>query len=447
MGKDKETKKKETKKKETKKTETKEPKEQTDPNETEEKYLDDVKQYEKSRFALRPIEVKEDDKSTQYIAFTGYVYKGEIDPSLVFQQKGDRFEIRTKGSIPILKGGIPSLDDQWRQTDAKRGYFWLCLTISDKDREYYKKIGREDELQNLEELAKLLKALDNDLFDEFMKKKNKNKTLCLLEKKGKKEVIVPFENLQYNRIVKLSPPPKKGQAEYERYERVKIKFDTKWEKNLGKDDPKEITTKLFVGDDSEQVPSSTPTEIEKEFKWRCSCCMIIQLAKIWVSKTEETQNEGQDDEKTIRKTGCGLKTPQIWVTTRAPTSGGTSTQYTTNVFRKKEQVSAVKKVEAKKEESSDDSSDDEKPASNVKKEASDDESSSEESSDEDEDEDEDEKKPSPKKKEDKEDKEDKKDKKDKEESEESEDTSSSDDESEPEPEPEPKKKDKKNKKK
>ena len=354
----------------------------------EQGFLSDVSDFNEKRLSFKPIISNKDDKSTQYNCVPRYVYSEEINTNLTFQEDGAELVIRTKGPIPILKGGIPSIEPQWRPTDNSRMYFWLCLSITDKDREYYKKIGKSDELKNLEDLGKLLRAIDDVFSREISKYKNKNNLLVLSEKnkKGKTE-LVPLENLSYTRMVRKSPKPKNGESQYEAYERCKVFFATKYDANLGKDDPKEILTTVYVGDESEKVNSSTPTEIEEHFKWGSSSYLSLKISKLYAMKATEEQTDGDGESRDVRKAGIGLKCNQIWVTTKSKQNvGGSSKQYLQNVFIKSKPENEESNEKPKKssadESSSESSSSDEedKPKTKTKptivKEESDDSSSS-----------------------------------------------------------------------
>ena len=302
--------------------------------EYEQGFLTDVEEYDKNRLALKPAWINPERESTQYNCYPKYVYSEDVDDNFTFQRDGADLVIRTKGPIPILRGGIPSLDGKWRKTDKDRMYFWLCLSISDKDREFYTKAGKAEQLENLEALAKLIKAIDQDFNDEINKKKNKNEVLLLSEKDKKGNVsLTPIDNVKYQRMVRMSPKPKKGQKQYERYERVKVRFSTEWDPDLGNDDIPKIDTVVFDGEDcDEPVSATTPTQVEEHFMWGCSSYISLRLAKVWAFIAEEEDDEGND----CRKGGAGIKCDQIWTVSKPKgRSGSKSKKYLKNVFIKK----------------------------------------------------------------------------------------------------------------
>ena len=149
--------------------------------------------------------------------------------------------ILTTGEIEITKGGIPRIDDKWRKTDAKREFMWLGL----------------DEAQpECVKLFNVLRSID-ERFDELIsydieKKKDRNieSITVYTEKDNKKKEALA--KLEYSPIVKLSVQGGNGeqkddQPDYVPYERIKLRFAKKYDKDHVEGEPNELTTLLFVG--------------------------------------------------------------------------------------------------------------------------------------------------------------------------------------------------------
>jgi hypothetical protein len=299
-------------------------------------------------FGLSPVIEKYCSKA-QYQAFPKYKYSKDA-------KEGETLIVATD-KIKVTKGGIPKLDGEYRKSDKDRGFFWL---------------GCDNEQPELVALFDMLRSIDEE-FSESLKNNKDSSTLYILKDKQKE----PIDKLEYVPIVRESAQPedKKGDKEYEPYDRIKVKFSTKYDQNAEEGDLQEIDTTLYLLDNEEPEPYTTVTDFTKSLKWNCEARFVFAINKFWAMKAVKNKK---------RECGFSIKCLQIIITQESTSGGGVSQA---EKFKKRlfaPTGTGVKKVEASKdkEEKSDEKSD-EKPATKGKaKQAKSESESSEEESEE-----------------------------------------------------------------
>jgi hypothetical protein len=240
-------------------------------------YLKDPSEFDIKRLAFKYVNTDNKD-ATQINCFPKYKYEGDVGNGVL--RDGDNF-IFTSDPITLTKGGIPSLDEKWRKSDADRMFFWL---------------GYDKSQPECVALFNVLREVDTYMLKEINENKNSKKILAKLSS-GKETAL---KNLQYTPAVKLSPTrddddddddgkkdDNKNAKKYEPYERVKVRFSTKFDESLGPNDPKEINTVVFVKDKEKPERVSTPTDIAKLLYWNCTAKFVLAFSKIWIQTSNE----------------------------------------------------------------------------------------------------------------------------------------------------------------
>lgn len=270
-----------------------------------------------------------------------------IFPTYKYGKQQDKIVFVTD-DIKITKGGIPKLDDKWRKNDSKREFFWLGW---DKEQEASNALF--EKLKEIDEKYDSLISYDADTKED----KNVESQAIHLLKDKKKE---PLNVLEYTPLVRMSVQggdggQKPDQPEYAPYERIKIKFQKKWDKNKKEGDLSELTTVLFLGDKEEEEDLTYPSDFEKYLRWNCTARFVCQITKFGCKKTIEKDKKGK---QVPRECGFDITVLQVVITKEAPTSGAsTADKYRKRMFPKLGAV-PTQTVEKKqnKQESSDESS-------------------------------------------------------------------------------------------
>ncbi len=275
---------------------------------------------------IPPIDEKRSSDS-QYHAFPTYKYG----------KKQDKLILKT-GEIKITKGGIPKLDDKWRKTDAKREFMWL---------------GIDPEQPACQELFNVLKQIDEKFdeqisYDSESKKDANVETKTVVFQKDKKKT--PLEVLEYAPLVKLSVQGGDGESkpdmpEYKPYERVKLRFGKKYDKDRKEGEPSELTTALFLGEKEDPEDLKYPSDFEKFLRWNCTAQFVIQFSKFRVKKAVEKDKKGK---QMPRDCGFDLTILQVVITQEAPRTGlSVADKYRKRMFPAK-QITQFYPVEEKK---------------------------------------------------------------------------------------------------
>ena len=218
------------------------------------------------KITLPAIDEKRSSDS-RFHAFPSYQYGKKLD-KIVF----------TTDEIKITKGGIPKLDDKWRKNDSKREFFWLGI-----DPEQEASMSLFNKLREIDQKYDGLISYDAD------EKKDLNidsKTIHILKDKKKE----PLTILEYSPLVRKSVQGGDGelkpdQPSYEPYDRLKIKFQKKYDKDRKEGELSELTTCLFIGDKDEPENLTYPTDFEKLFRWNCTAKFVLQINKFGFKKT------------------------------------------------------------------------------------------------------------------------------------------------------------------
>ena len=296
-----------------------------------------IKDLDVEKITLPAIDDKRSSDSRYHI-FPTYKY-GKQQDKIVF----------VTDDIKITKGGIPKLDDKWRKNDSKREFFWLGW---DKEQEACNALF--EKLKEIDEKYDELISYDADTKED---KNVESQTIHLLKDKKKE----PLNVLEYTPLVRMSVQggdgtQKPDQPEYAPYERIKVKFQKKWDKNKKEGDLSELTTVLFLGDKEEEEDLTYPSDFEKYLRWNCTARFVCQITKFGCKKTIEKDKKGK---QVPRECGFDITVLQIVITKEAPTSGAsTADKYRKRMFPKLGAVPTQQASEKKqsKHESSDESS-------------------------------------------------------------------------------------------
>jgi hypothetical protein len=275
-------------------------------------------------------------------------------PTYKYGKKTDKITFTTD-EIKITKGGIPRLDERYRKNDSKREFFWLGI-----DKEQPACVSLFDKLKEIDEKYDNLISYDADNKED---RNVESKTVCLLKEKKKEPLTV----LEYTPIVRKSiqggdGEQKPDQPAYEPYDRLKIKFQKKWDKNKQENDLSELTTVLFLGDKEEEENLTYPSDFEKYLRWNCTARFVLQVTKFGCKKAITKDKKGKQEP---RDCGFDISVLQIYITKEAPTLGTSNAdKYRKRLFPKLNTIPTVtspivtQEKKQTKQESSDESSGD-----------------------------------------------------------------------------------------
>jgi hypothetical protein len=301
----------------------------------------DCSDFNVDNFTIPPIDEKRSSDS-QYHAFPTYKYG----------KKQDKLILKTD-PIKITKGGIPKLDDKWRKTDAKREFMWLGI-----DTEQPACVALFDAFKQIDEHFDKLISYDAD---EKVDANVESKTVVFQKDKKKVE---PLTVLEYSPLVKLSVQggdgeSKPDQPEYVPYERCKLKFGKKYDKDRKDGEPSELTTALFLGDKEDPEDLTYPSDFEKYLRWNCTAQFVLQFSKFRCKKAVEKDKKGK---QIPRECAFDITILQVVITEEAPRSGlSNADKYRRRMFPSKSVAAAppVEKKPAKKVEKEESSSESE----------------------------------------------------------------------------------------
>lgn len=271
-------------------------------------------EFKMKRTYFKPHEVKAD--ATQLMCFPKYMYDEKQQLTRENFEKYANSLIVVTDSIKMFKGGIARYNAKYHDGDKdsmKRAYFY---------------IPRDDKDPASRDLFKMVGEFDDYMHEEINVKKNENKVLCaLMVPRGStdgKAVRAKLTGITYTRMITTAKPgdglgtefeiegeeggkPKKddknsNKKEFVPWDRIKVRFATKYDEKAGVNDKKPITTQIFVGDKDEPEDCTTVSQFEKHFMWGCKAQYALMFNKIWIKR--------QDD----KKCGVGIKCLQIGVT-------------------------------------------------------------------------------------------------------------------------------------
>ena len=264
-----------------------------------------IDDFDLTKIVIQPIDEKFCDKSTQYMTFPKYSYTdNEKDASKV---------MITTESIKMTKGGIPTLDGEYRKTDADCEYFWLY---------------RDPAQPTSNALFDKLKELD----EHYEPLVSNNAKSQLFFTTGKDKSKKYFSDLEYIPIVRESAggESKDGETKYEPTERIKVKFSTKYDPTQSKEEPKQIDTVLFLKNSSGEFKDdpesySSVEDFRKSLRWNSEARYVLNINKFWIAKTAKNKR---------RDCGFGIVCEQIYIT-KENSLGGAKSQadrFKKNIF-------------------------------------------------------------------------------------------------------------------
>lgn len=246
-------------------------------------------EFDINKFYVKSIEEKMGTKS-QYMAFPKYKLNKK-------SKDGDSVIIVTE-PIKLTKGGIPKIDGEYKKSDADREFFWL---------------GCDKEQESCVKLFDALEKID-EVYSDLIQNNSESKTIYQ-NKDGKKE---PLDKLEYVSLVRESSAPenaKDSDKQYEPYNRIKVRFNTKWVADQEEGIPSEITTHLFLLDKEEPEAYTTVTDFEKSLRWGCEARFVLTINKLWAMKALKNKK---------RECGFTVKCLQVYITKESTLGGGTS---------------------------------------------------------------------------------------------------------------------------
>ena len=322
----------------------------------------EAKNFNINNFFLKPIEEKMGTKS-QYMAFPKIKSKKSKDGESV---------IIVTDPIKLTKGGIPKIDGEYKKSDKDREFFWL---------------GEDKSQPACVELFNGLRKIDEN-YSQLIAD-NTNSKAIHLNKDGKKE---PLDKLEYVSLVResgQSDAAKDSDKQYEPYDRIKVRFNTKWDADKAEGEPSEITTMLFLLDNENPEPYTSVTDFEKSLRWNCEARFVLHVNKFWAMKALKNKK---------RECGFTVKCLQVYITKQSTSGAGISqvekfrkrlfapgTSQPAIVHEEPSKPQITSKKVSKKDESSEDSDSDDvketkKPVGkNAKKQAASESEDSEES--------------------------------------------------------------------
>jgi hypothetical protein len=256
----------------------------------------EAKDFDIKKFLVKPVEEKFGTKS-QYMAFPKI--KGKTS-------KDDESVIIVTEPIKFTKGGIPKIDGEYKKSDKDREFFWL---------------GEDKTQPACVELFNSLRKIDERYSGLIAD--NANSKIIHHLKDGKKEAL---DKLEYVSLVRESGTPdnaKDSEKQYEPYDRIKVRFGTKYDADKAEGEPSEITTHLFLLDNEEPEPYTSVTDFEKSLRWNCEARFVLMINKFWAMKALKNKK---------RECGFTVKCLQIYIT-KVSTSGAGVTQV--EKFRKR----------------------------------------------------------------------------------------------------------------
>ena len=261
--------------------------------------------------------------------------------------------IFTTDEICLNKGGIPKLDDRWRKNDSKREFFWLGLdTEQNSCNTLFQKLREIDE--------KFDGQISYDS-DEKVDHNIESKTVYTIRDKKKEPLTV----LEYSPLVRESVQggdgeQKPDQPAYVPYKRIKIKFQKSWNKDKKENEPSELTTVLFLGDNDVEEPLTYPSDFEKHLKWKCKARFVLQINKFGCKKAIEKDKKGK---QVPRDCGFDITVLQIVITQEAQAYNvNNNDKYRKRMFPKLDSIPTQQTVSVEKKQSKHESSDEDSDA-------------------------------------------------------------------------------------
>ena len=264
--------------------------------------------FDVNRLYFRAQEPNKD--ATQLMCFPKYMYdKSQALTPENFEKYGKSAVIVTE-PIKMSKGGIPRHNPKYHGNDLdsmKRAYFYIPKNETDA---------------NSMELFACIQRIDDYMVEEINENGNESGVLCVLNSKKKK---IKLKGITYTRMITTAKPgsdldlgendddddDKKGKKgfkdngkkkEFVPWDRIKIKFSTDWDENLGPNDKKDINTQIYIGDKDTPENCKTVTDFEKHFMWNCVAQFALMMNKVWIMKTD------------TKACSIGIKCVQIGVT-------------------------------------------------------------------------------------------------------------------------------------
>jgi hypothetical protein len=243
-------------------------------------------------------------EATQLMCFPKYLFADdENDLELTpenFEAHGENAIVVT-GPIKMIKGGVPRFNQKYHtdgKDSMKRAYFYIPKNELDP---------------NSVELFDCAQRIDDHMDEEINVKKNSGAVLCVLNSKKKR---IALKGITYKRMITTAKPgsdldldmeeedskKKVAKKEFVPWDRIKVKFSTLYDENLGPNDLKDINTQIYVGNKEEPENCKTVSDIEEHFMWNCTAQYALMFNKAWIQKTDD------------KACGIGIKCVQIGIT-------------------------------------------------------------------------------------------------------------------------------------
>lgn len=281
-------------------------------------------EFDVSRLTLDPIVEKKgkDQKADkQFMTFPKYSYP--LPKGSKGQEQRQKCIIIT-GNIHMAKGGIPTVDGDFRKSDDDCMYIHVPLLESCED--------------GMTLATKFLEPLDS-LFSTKIEDDNGRGFISFAKEKER-----VLDHLSYTPCISECDPESlagRPSDPQKVYRRVKLRLSTVWKENRGEDEPQQITTKVFTCDDNgdpkpEPENVNTLADLRALLVWKCTVKFAIEVTKFWAAKTVESKGKHK-----FRKCGVTLKCLQMCIT-QAPTSINVPTALSSAVFGSKKASDTIK---------------------------------------------------------------------------------------------------------
>jgi hypothetical protein len=221
--------------------------------------------------SFKPLPI--DKKRAQQMNYPKYNYdnSGNGQPLLVVTD-----------DIVINRGGIPLHNPIWHSDDP------------DSHKRAHCHIPYDETNKNSVALFKFLGEIDDYMEKEINENKNSK---CILGRVNGKGQVVPYKGLTYKPMITTAKGPQTyddddddesadNNKQFVPYKRIKVKFSTLYDPNLGPNENKTINTRVYVGANSEPEVVKTVTDVEKYLTWRCTALFALMLNKVWIQTSD-----------------------------------------------------------------------------------------------------------------------------------------------------------------
>jgi hypothetical protein len=301
---------------------------QSDGEESDEEfnYFETTDKFDTKRLRFGPSK----SSSGQQVCHPKYLYGEDKFTKDDLKNANDPIYIKT-GPIKNTRGGIPPYNDKYH----KQG--------NNSNERAFTYIPMDEDQEECKNLRSLLQTIDDYMFKQIdrTQKKNEKKVLTFINSDNK-EVPIDCDEVSYKRMITKSKKNKE-KPEIKQYERIKAKFNVKYDENIEAYD-RELKTVLYLDESDDPIELKHITDFEKYVKWNGVYEYLLQISKAWAGSVGGSEC-----------VGLTIKIIQMNVV-ELPSSNSSSKQIKSKIFGRKK---TAKKAIVEEEEESDKSDDEE----------------------------------------------------------------------------------------